>query len=418
MGKELSQERGLVSIVIPTYNYGEFITDVLDSLTRQTFKYLEVIVIDDGSIDGTMKIVNNWQAKHANAFHNFIYLRLPRNCSASWALNIGFYLARGEFLVIHDADDISQPDKIRQQFLWLREHPDCGAVGTNFYIIKNSVKCASFQNWLNFNRQQIAINYTEKAQHCVCFGTLMFRKDILLNVTGVKKIPEKRNDIIFIKEIINNGYVVDNIDLRLFSVRLHDKQKTGPKDFQKNSFNIFPQRVSVIIPLRYINFLSLLVSRASLQNYPEIEIIIVDDINQDRAEKLINEWESEKNFVGVIKDIIYFRLPVEIDNLWLYNIGSYIAKGKYIYFPGNNSLIDKDELAKKTMLFNKNWLHSGIASNSQGDIQPLNWRTELLCSNFNGVNNICSNDYTSIMVKKEIIDRTAGIAKAPKLCFD
>lgn len=417
----MGSERGLISIVIPTYNYGEFITDALDSLIKQTFKYLEVIVIDDGSTDGTMNIVKNWQISHLNVFHRFIYLRLPRNCSSSWALNIGFYLAEGEFVVIHDADDISRADKLRQQFFWLRNHPDCAAVGTNFNIIRNSIESSFFQNWLSFDCRQIVKNYKEKEQHCVCFGTLMFRKDILINVAGVKKIPEIRNDIIFIEEIINNNYIVDNIDLRLFSVRLHYKQKPGPEDFQKNSFNIFQRRVSVIIPVRFINSLSAVMFRVSSQTYSEIEIIIIDDSGQKQTEQLVNGWREDyvkKNFTGPIKSIIYFRLPVETGNPWLYNIGSYLAKGEYIFFAGNNSLTDKDELAKKVMILDDERSYSGIAANSQGKIFPLNWRSDFLHTNINEINDVCANKYTSIILRKDVIDRTAGLARGFKLLID
>ena len=418
MDTDISKQTGLVSVVIPTYNYGEFITDALNALKNQTYSAIEVIIVDDGSTDGTITIVNNWRLNNMHIFKNFLYLKLPRNCSSSWSLNIGFYQARGEFIVIHDADDFSHPEKIKTQVNWLREHPACAAVGTNFNVVNINKQQVFLPGWLNFNRQQITVNYKEKSNHCVCFGTLMFRKDILKNVAGVKKIAEIRNDIIYIGELINYGYIVDNINSILFSVRLHYKQKTGPKDFQKASFNIFPQRVSIVIPVRYIGSILEIMYRIAVQSYQEIEVIIIDDTGQNETEILMNEWKStyaNLNPGGIIKDLIYFRLPVEAGNPWLYNIGSYLAKGKYIFFSGNNSLIDKDELLKQARILDNNWPYSGIAANVSGDKLPLKWNNDFLHSDPNKINDISGNRYTSVMIKKGVIDRTAGLAKGFRL---
>ncbi len=409
---------GLVSIVIPAYNYGEFIIDALDCLKKQTYSNIEVIIIDDGSIDDTSTIVNCWRLKNESVFNNFVYLKLPRNCSSSWALNIGFYISKGEFIVIHDADDFSHENKISIQLNWLSEHPEASAVGTSYNVVNSNKEFVFLPGWLNFNRQEIKVNYQENSEHCVCFGTLMFRRGILRKVTGIKKIPEIRNDIIFIGELIYYGYIVDNLDLKLFSVRLHQKQKTGPKDFQKDSFNIFPERVSVLIPVRYTNSLLETLYRTAVQSYPDIEVIIVDDTLQGDIKPIISEWKTiykQLNFGGVIKDLIYFQIPTEVGSPMVYNISSYLAKGKYIYFSGNESLIDKNELLNSVRILNGNWPYSGIATNSYGDKIPLNWNNDFNNNGINSNTDVSKTNYKSIMLTTDVIDRTGGLAQGYKL---
>ena len=158
-----NRKQGLVSVVISSYNYQHYILDALSGLKKQTYPGIEVILIDDCSVDNTEGVVKGWIAENADSFTNFLYLKLPRNCYSSWALNIGFFIARGEFIVIHDADDISFPGKIEKQVEWLRIHPETTAVGTNFLALENGIEYKPF--WLSFDRQEIEENYRKNKKH-------------------------------------------------------------------------------------------------------------------------------------------------------------------------------------------------------------------------------------------------------------
>ena len=106
---------GLVSVIIPAYDYDGYIIDTLESLKRQTYSDIEIILIDDCSQDNTKTIVNEWLTKNSDRFADFIYIRLPRNLGFEWAVNIGLCLSKGEYVVFHDADDISHEEKIEKQ---------------------------------------------------------------------------------------------------------------------------------------------------------------------------------------------------------------------------------------------------------------------------------------------------------------
>ena len=412
MADETKRKAGLVSIVIPTYNYGEYIVDALEGLKKQTYPEIEVIIIDDGSLDDTSNIVKVWRASNSGSFRNFVYFPLPRNCSSSWALNIGFYLSQGEFVVIHDADDFSYENKLKVQVEWLQGHPESHVVGTGYDVVNIFKAFLFLPGWISFNRKEIEINY-KKGKHCVCFGTLMFRKEILNRIAGVKRIPEIRNDAIFIGEIINNGYIVDNLDLNLFTVRLHQKQKKGPRDFQKESFNIFEERVSIIIPVRYIRYIYEIMYRIAVQTYHDLEVIIVNDLKESKTETIISEWYKlykELNPDGIIKEIIYSHLPVEVGNPWLYNIGSYLAKGKAIFFAGNNSLLNREEIRNCFTLLSNNWPYSGIGVDNSGEIKTVNWNNDFLNNTSGIMTDVSKEIYNSVMLKNDIVDRTAGLA--------
>lgn len=105
----------IVSIIIPAYNAAQFIAATLESALAQTLKDTEIIVIDDGSKDGTASVVQ--------AFPNVRYVR-QANGGVSTARNHGAVLAQGQFLAFLDSDDIWHPDKLRQQVQAFEQHPD------------------------------------------------------------------------------------------------------------------------------------------------------------------------------------------------------------------------------------------------------------------------------------------------------
>lgn len=119
-----------VSVVIPVRNGGNFIQTAIDSVLNQTFKNLEIIIVDDASIDDTPKICERYEA--------IKYFRLESNCGSSKARNIGLRMASGDFVAYLDADDYWAPRKIEVQLGILKDKSNlvasiCGYLEQNNY---------------------------------------------------------------------------------------------------------------------------------------------------------------------------------------------------------------------------------------------------------------------------------------------
>jgi glycosyltransferase involved in cell wall biosynthesis len=97
----------MISVIIPTYNSGIFISEAIHSVLRQTCTDYEIIVIDDGSTDNTRGIIEN-------NFPQIRYFYIPNQGAAS-ARNYGIRRARGEFIAFLDADDLWLPEKLEKQ---------------------------------------------------------------------------------------------------------------------------------------------------------------------------------------------------------------------------------------------------------------------------------------------------------------
>ena len=96
----------LVSVILPVYNAEKYIGEAIESIVNQTFINWELIIVDDASTDATADIVKRFTDDR------IIYVRNPENLGVSASSNLGAVIAKGEFLMKQDADDISLPNRM------------------------------------------------------------------------------------------------------------------------------------------------------------------------------------------------------------------------------------------------------------------------------------------------------------------
>jgi glycosyltransferase involved in cell wall biosynthesis len=96
-----------VSVIIPSYNSGHFVTEAIDSILSQTFKEFEILVIDDGSTDNTKEVLE--------AYGDKIRYLPKKNGGVSSARNFGIENAKGKYIAFLDADDVWMPEKLEKQ---------------------------------------------------------------------------------------------------------------------------------------------------------------------------------------------------------------------------------------------------------------------------------------------------------------
>lgn len=112
----------LISVIIPTYNRGKYIAQAIDSVLKQDYRPLEVIIVDDGSTDATREIVESY-----GSCIRYFY---KDNAGSASARNFGVDKASGKFLAWLDSDDYYLPGKLTAQMNYLLQHPECELVFT------------------------------------------------------------------------------------------------------------------------------------------------------------------------------------------------------------------------------------------------------------------------------------------------
>jgi len=103
---------GLVSVVIPTYNQKDFVHETIDSVLVQDYKNIEIIITDDGSKDGTIRIIKEYAAKYPD---KIVPVLSERNTGIAANLNRGLAKVRGEYIAWLGGDDLMFSGKIRKQ---------------------------------------------------------------------------------------------------------------------------------------------------------------------------------------------------------------------------------------------------------------------------------------------------------------
>ncbi len=115
-----------VSVIIPTYNHGRFIGEALESVLAQRYQDFEVIVVDDGSTDGTRALVAAYAPR--------IRYHFQPHAGAASARNTGLRMSSAPYVAFLDSDDTWAPEKLALQVVYLDAHPQFGAVFTSYLV--------------------------------------------------------------------------------------------------------------------------------------------------------------------------------------------------------------------------------------------------------------------------------------------
>ena len=117
----------LVSVVLPVFNGSIFLREAIESVIAQTYKPLELIVVDDGSTDDTAIVAKSYGERLA--YHH------QENRGVAAALNRGIRASHGKYIAWLSHDDVFLPHKLERQIEYLHEHPEYRAIYSDFYII-------------------------------------------------------------------------------------------------------------------------------------------------------------------------------------------------------------------------------------------------------------------------------------------
>ncbi len=115
----------LVSAVILTHNRKDLVMGAITSVQNQTYKNIEIIVVDDASVDGTKDLLSERAQKEC---FKYFYIQPYESKGGNYARNKGILASRGEYIAFLDDDDEWLPEKISKQVEFLIKHPECGVV--------------------------------------------------------------------------------------------------------------------------------------------------------------------------------------------------------------------------------------------------------------------------------------------------
>jgi len=226
-------KKPLVSIIMPVYNEEASIKKAIKTVIDQTYKKFELIVIDDGSTDGTSNIVKTLQKLD----ERIIYLRNEENRGTTYSLNRGLRKASGEYIARIDGDDWYHPRKLELQVKFLEGRNEYGIVGTFYILVDESGRAVKVRLPVTHSEIMKRMAYRNAFAH----SSIMVRRSVLDMVGYYDERYEYAQDYDLYFRIleVSKGYNLPSY--LLYRMR----RRQGRRTLTKRTLN------SILIPLRH-----------------------------------------------------------------------------------------------------------------------------------------------------------------------
>lgn len=202
----------LVSVIMGAYNEERFIHQAVASILNQTFRDLELIIIDDGSTDQTAKILSAIEDPRVKVISS----RERKGLTAS--LNMAISLTGGRYIARMDADDLSEPTRLEEQIDYMERFPELGLIGSWYLIIDENDR-PLWERPLPTSQQ---LKETILEWNPFCHGSVLFRKEVV-NRVGFYRTEFKYSQDYDLWLRIKEHYDIDNIPKYLYKWRISMK---------------------------------------------------------------------------------------------------------------------------------------------------------------------------------------------------
>jgi len=199
-----------ISVLMTVYNGEEFLAEAIESVLKQTFKNFEFIIVNDGSTDGSEKIIKDYIKKD----ERIVYLETKKNKGCDNlhnVINMGLDMSKGKYIARLDADDICFPKRLETQLNYLEKHLDIFMIGSAFEVIdKNGKKIELMKK-----RSYPSIFYKAYIgfSNSFCHSSIMFRNESLRYLS--------KEEHAFYFNLIMNGKKIKNISDVLVKYRIN-----------------------------------------------------------------------------------------------------------------------------------------------------------------------------------------------------
>tara|TARA_B100000212_G_scaffold287376_1_gene228171 strand:- start:873 stop:1862 length:990 start_codon:yes stop_codon:yes gene_type:complete len=208
----------LVSFIVAVYNGECFIENCLMSIFNQTYKNLEIVIVDDCSYDSTNLIINNL-SKNSNI--RMIILKNSANLGLTKSLNIAASYANGEWLARLDADDLSKKDRIESQINFAIKNTQYSIIGSSCNFIDEKGKHL-FSKYYPSKHKQIK-STLEKAGAFFPHSSVIIRKDVFYKLGGYNNYMKYAQDFeLWLRAL--SKYKIFSINEPLVSIRIHSQR--------------------------------------------------------------------------------------------------------------------------------------------------------------------------------------------------
>lgn len=250
------KDNELITVIMPVYNAGQFLSDSINSVINQTYKKWELIIINDGSTDNSLDLINTIIKKQNDLSKSKIkIINSKNNEGAASARNKGLNIANGRYISFLDADDVFKKEKLEKQYNFINKNNYCFTYTNVAYLKNTSTKdVKNMPKSLNYNQ---SLKNTFISMSTVMIDTKNIAKDYI-NMPNI----EIGEDTATWRRILKNGYVSYGVDEILTVVRKDNPNSVSHKKIKaiKGSWNLYRKVENMNIFCSFYYFIFYLVN--------------------------------------------------------------------------------------------------------------------------------------------------------------
>jgi glycosyltransferase involved in cell wall biosynthesis len=334
----------LISVLIPTYNREKYIKQAIDSVIAQDYRPIEIIVVDDGSTDGTKEIVKKYDKSIVKYFYQ-------KNKGIPGARNACLSKAKGEYIAWLDSDDYYLPGKLTAQMNYMRKHPDCEIVFTKYENFLESKEVKNNKIAMDMVRREKEVEYKTYLMSSLAKKSFyekvgefpekykISEDDFILGIARNLKINLDNfiSKIFYKRRIHGDNSLILNDATGNLSVIGENLLCDGLRNFVKGKNTSSTPAVSIIVPIYNTEpYLKRCLDSLINQTLKNIEIILINDCSPDNSWALMQEYAKKDDRIVLINHKVNRGVSVAR------NDGMKVAKGEYVGFVDSDDYVDLD----------------------------------------------------------------------------
>lgn len=183
-------EKELVSCIVPTYKRSDSLIRAIESILNQTYKKLEVIVVDDNDPNDEYSLIVQRRLKNIKD-PRVRYIQQEKHINGAAARNLGIRVSRGEYIAFLDDDDEWLPKKLEAQISLLKQNPEYNAVSCLYTYCKNN---KPIRKCLPYNNKRLHKKVLDRSVS-ICTPTVVFKKEALAKTSYFDESLERHQDL-------------------------------------------------------------------------------------------------------------------------------------------------------------------------------------------------------------------------------
>ncbi len=213
-----------ISVITTVRNGEPYIAEAVESILKQTYKDFEFIIIDDNSTDRSLPIVESFDDPRIKI------IKLDQNFGRTQALNLGVKEAQGQYIAIHDADDISLPQRFEKQVDYLAKNPDTSLLCTRHCYIDSAGKI--LQEYA-VPVSHASLCWKLASNNCISHSSVMLATEKLRALGGYDESFSYSHDYYLYRQLIQEGDKLASLPSYLTHIRVHPQSMFNSLDEER-----------------------------------------------------------------------------------------------------------------------------------------------------------------------------------------